>query len=343
MSKLIPIAILLVFAALSCKKPDNTEPDVAPSNLTLNATASADSSGNVSIIAAATNATYYTFNFGDGKTEVTATGVKIHQYEASGVYTITVVAKNTGKLSATASAMVTVVVVQNLVWSDEFSTSGTPDPTKWGYDLGAGGWGNNELEFYTSRTDNVNVSDGTLKIILKKEDYQGSAYTSARMLSYGKFSFKYGKIEVRAKLPAGKGTWPAIWMLGDNYKAAIWPACGEIDIMEHVGNGPGVIHSSIHTTSSFGNTINTSTKTVSTYNTEFHLYQANWTPDRIEFSIDNALFYTYSPSVRNSSTWPFDQNCFIILNVAMGGNFGGAIDPAFTNSQMEVDYVRVYK
>ena len=339
------LAVLMIFTILSCKKSDNTVPDVAPSNLTLTATVSTDNSGIVNFVASATDAVVYTFDYGNSNTAVSATGIVTYRYSYSGVFSVTVTAKSAGGKTAVKTTLVTINVIQGLVWSDEFDTQGSPDPSKWGYDKGAGGWGNNEKEYYTDRIDNSVVSDGTLKIILKKENFSGSAYTSARLLSYGKYSFKYGKIVVRAKLPAGGGTWPAIWMLGNSiFTAGIgWPACGEVDIMEHVGNSPGVIHGSIHTTSSSGNTINTSTKTVSTFNSEFHLYEANWTSDRIEFSIDNQLFYTYAPSVKNSSTWPFDNPCFIILNVAIGGNFGGAIDPAFTSAQMEIDYVRVYQ
>ena len=339
MNKLTLVAVLLVFATLSCKKPDNADPDIAPSNLTLTAIASTDNSGNVSIAASATDATYYAINFGDGKSEVTATGVTIHQYSASGTYTVNVVAKNKGSLSASASSTVIVVVVQGLAWSDEFSTPGPPDPAKWGYDLGAGGWGNNEVQHYTNRTDNSNVSDGTLKIILKKESYQGSGYTSARILSKGKYSFKYGKIEVRAKLPAGGGTWPAIWMLGDNISTVSWPACGEIDIMEHVGNQLNKIFSTMHYTGHSGGSGVGGYVMNPTATTEFHVYKCEWSPETIKFFVDDNLYYTFG----NTGTMPFNQNFFIILNVAMGGNFGGAVDPAFTTGTMEIDYVRVYQ
>jgi beta-glucanase (GH16 family) len=157
-----------------------------------------------------------------------------------------------------------------------------------------------------------------------------------------------------AKLPIGSGTWPALWMLGENIQSVGWPACGEIDMMEHVGKNPGVIHSSIHTPSSYGNTVNTNTWFVNGCSTGFHTYEAIWAPDKIEFRIDGFLFYTYEPLVKNNSTWPFDKPFFLIMNIAMGGNFGSdpqfetnslknGIDPALTWARMEIEYVRVYK
>lgn len=238
-----------------------------------------------------------------------------------------------------------------LMWSDEFDGIGLPNSTNWSYDLGNNGWGNNEIQNYTNLTQNIRQEGGILVIEALKS---GSSWTSARILTNNKFEFTCGRIVFRAKLPVGIGTWPALWMLGENISTAGWPACGEIDVMEHVGKDPGVVHSSLHSSSSFGNTINTGTKFISTYNTEFHLYEAKWESDRIEFSIDNTLFYTYKPSVYNNSTWPFNKPFFFIMNIAMGGNWGSdpqyesdgiknGIDPALTFARMEVDYVRVYE
>lgn len=339
MNKLAALLFLLIFAALSCKKTDTAEPDTTPSNFTLNPTVSTDSSGGVSFTTAATNAVMYTFDFGDGTKEVSVTGVVTHHYAASAIYTVTVVAKSATGKTASKTTIITVVVVRGLVWADEFD--GTQlNSSKWSYELGAGGWGNNELQYYTNRADNSVVSDGTLKIILKKENYQGSSYTSARMLTKGKFSFKYGKIEVRAKLPAGGGTWPAIWMLGDNILTGTpWPACGEIDIMEHVGNELNKIRGSLHDPSSYGNTVNTGTTVIPTATTEFHIYSMEWSALTIKFFVDNVPYYTFG----NNTTHPFNQNFFFILNVAMGGNYGGTIDQNISSAQMEIDYVRVYQ
>ncbi|MEI7897628.1 MAG: family 16 glycosylhydrolase [bacterium] len=240
---------------------------------------------------------------------------------------------------------------ETLTWSDEFDGTGAPDPVKWGYDLGAGGWGNREVQTYTSATLNSRQENGVLIIDAVKA---GNTWTSARLLTNNKFEFKYGRVVFRAKLPVGIGTWPALWMLGENFNSIGWPTCGEIDVMEHVGKDPGVVRSTLHTPSSYGNSVNTGTKTVSTVNTEFHNYQVSWTYNRIEFRIDSVFYYAYNPATRNGQTWPFDKPFFIIMNIAMGGNMGSAaqyetgglkngIDPSLYMARMEIDYVRVYQ
>jgi len=233
----------------------------------------------------------------------------------------------------------------NLIWQDEFDTDGAPSDANWNYDIGTGsnGWGNGEAQYYTDRADNVSVSDGVLKITAKKESYEGSEYTSARLLTQDKFEFTYGRVDVRAKLAGGGGTWPAIWMLGANFDIVGWPACGEVDIMEYVGNNPGTVQSALHTTSSSGATINHKSTSISNETTEFHTYSAIWSENQITFLVDDEKFYTYKPEVKNDETWPFDLDQFLILNVAMGGALGGTIDPDFTESVMEIDYVRVYQ
>ena len=232
-----------------------------------------------------------------------------------------------------------------LVWQDEFDVAGAPSEANWGYAIGRGsnGWGNNEAQYYTDRSENVIVEDGLLKITAKKEDYEGAEYTSARLLPMDKFEFTYGRVDVRAKLPGGGGTWPAIWMLGANFQTVGWPRCGEIDIMEYVGNDPGRVQSAIHTPSSSGATVNLGSTEIQDETTEFHVYSAIWTEDEIKFLVDDVEFYTYRPDVKNDQTWPFDLDQFLILNVAMGGTLGGNIDPDFTASTMEIDYVRVYQ
>jgi beta-glucanase (GH16 family) len=228
---------------------------------------------------------------------------------------------------------------KKLVWSDEFSKPGLPDSTKWGYDLGAGGWGNNELEFYTSRPDNAIVKNGTLKITVRKESYQGSAYTSARLLTKGKYSFKYGRVEARAKLPEGIGTWPAIWMLGSDSKTKGWPGCGEIDIMEHRGFEPNKIFGTLHYPGHSGANADGNTKMISDAMGQFHKYALEWSVSEVKIFVDDQLYHT----VANSAGIPFNHNFFLIMNVAIGGGFGGPVDPSFKKATMEVDYIRVYQ
>ncbi|WP_321516818.1 family 16 glycosylhydrolase [Marinifilum fragile] len=228
----------------------------------------------------------------------------------------------------------------NLVWSDEFDTDGAPDAVKWDYDLGAGGWGNNESQTYTNDAANVSISNGILKITAKAD---GGSYTSARLKTQDKFEFTYGRVDVRAKLPTGGGTWPAIWMLGANFPDAGWPACGEIDIMEGMGNNPGHIQCALHTPSSSGATENMESTTVADASEEFHVYSVNWSENQITFLIDDEVYYTYAPEDKNADNWPYNADQFLIMNVAMGGSLGGTIDPAFVESSMEIDYVRVYQ
>ena len=227
----------------------------------------------------------------------------------------------------------------NLIWSDDFNTDGAPDATKWGYDLGAGGWGNNELQNYTSSSSNVIVSGGTLKITAKAQALGTANYTSARLKSENKFEFTYGKIEFRAKMPTGGGTWPALWALGQNYATNTWPACGEIDVMEHRGNTPNVIHGTLHYPGVSPGAGNTNSTSIQNASTEFHIYKAIWSSSSIQFFVDDVMYHSFA----NTSATPFNSDFFLIMNVAMGGTFGGAIDPAFVQSTMEVDYVKVYQ
>ncbi|KAF2517690.1 family 16 glycosylhydrolase [Flavobacterium foetidum] len=229
----------------------------------------------------------------------------------------------------------------NLVWADEFNTDGAPDATKWTYDLGRGnnGWGNNEKQNYTNLASNIVVQGGFLKITAKKEASGGADYSSARLKSDGKYSFTYGKVEVRAKLPSGGGTWPAIWMLGQNYAVKEWPACGEIDIMEHVGNSQNLVHGTFHYPGRSGGNANTASKTIPNVSTEFHVYKTIWSAESIKIYVDDTLIH----SLQNDGSLPFNSDFFLILNIAMGGNMGGNIDSAFTQSTMEIDYVRVYQ
>jgi len=341
--KIVTFALLLVlFISAACGKKSAEGPsDTAPSGLTVQAKVNADSSGNVAFSATATNAVSYDYDFGNGIFQTVASGTVTYKYPASGTYTVNVVAKSAGGQTVAQSVQVTVVIKTTLMWSDEFDGTGSPDAAKWGYDIGtgSGGWGNNELEYYTSRTDNAVVSNGTLKIIARKESYNGSAYTSARLLTNGLFSFQYGKIEVRAKLPAGTGTWPGIWMLGSNFATAGWPACGEIDIMEQNGSQKNTVYGTMHYPQQKGTYGDGGTTTTTSASTDFHRYAAIWSAASIQLLVDDVVYYT----LPNNSSFPFNQKFFIILNLAMGGNFGGTVDPAFSTDQMEIDYVRVYQ
>lgn len=247
------------------------------------------------------------------------------------------------------------VVYKDLVWSDEFETNGAINSTKWHHQTqlpANGSWYNGEVQHYTNQSANSFVSSGNLNIVAKKESFtdQGvtKQYTSARLNS--KFAFKYGRVEVRAKLPIGVGTWPAIWTLGKNinepggyfyptHGSKNWPACGEIDIMEHWGSNQNYIQSAMHTPSSFGGTVNYGGQTIPTASSDFHIYTLVWTAEKMDFFVDGVKHYTYNPSVKNASTWPFDAEQYLLLNVAIQN----IISSSFTQSAMEIDYVRVYQ
>lgn len=225
-----------------------------------------------------------------------------------------------------------------LVLSDEFEINGAPDPTNWTYDLGDGGWGNGEAQTYTNDAENVIVEDGYLKITAKSDGAGG--YTSARVKSENLQEFTYGRVEVRAKLPSAGGTWPAIWALGANFDTVGWPSCGEIDIMEQTGADKNTVLSTLHFPGNSGGGGITNSTSVSTATTEFHNYTVQWTPDLIEFWVDDNPVHN---SFVNSTGTPFNSDFFFIMNVAMGGTLGGTIDPEFTEDTMEVDYIRVYQ
>ena len=228
------------------------------------------------------------------------------------------------------------------VWADEFFQTGSPNSNNWTYDLGAGGWGNNEVQNYTDNLTNAKVENGLLKITAKAE---GSGYTSARLKSQGLYQFTYGRIDVRAKLPASAGTWPAIWMLGANFPTLGWPRCGEIDIMEQTGwdknKTLGTCHwfnTSNSSTASYGLDTNVSTST-----SEFHVYSLIWDATSIKILVDDTQFFVMNSSSSAIPSSPFENDFFIILNVAMGGSLGGTIPSNFTEDSMEIDYVRVYQ
>lgn len=236
-----------------------------------------------------------------------------------------------------------------LAWSDEFDgvAGSSPDTSKWKFDIGTGvnGWGNSELQYYTSRPSNVQLSgDGQLVLTARRESYSGSGYTSARLKTQGLFSQKYGRFEARIKTPSGPGVWPAFWLLGDNFNEVGWPQCGEIDIMEQRGQQPAITHGSVHGPGYSGG--NALTKPYALmqgrFDTDFHVYAIEWGPSYIDFFVDNYLYQRITPSDL-SGEWVFNQPFFIILNVAVGGNYVGYPTTATPLPQsMIVDFVRVY-
>ncbi|NDI98929.1 glycoside hydrolase family 16 protein [Flavobacterium sp. LaA7.5] len=230
-----------------------------------------------------------------------------------------------------------------LVWEENFDGNALNEQV-WNYELGDGcpnicGWGNNERQIYT--TDNHKVANGMLTITVKKD---GERYTSTRITTAGNKEFKYGYIEARAKIPTGHGIWPAFWMLGSNIKQVGWPMAGEIDILEYVGKEPNMVFTSLHTQDSHGNTINTKKTTFENIEEGFHTYAIDWTKDHIAFYVDNKLVYTFAPTDKKVEVWPYNQPFYFILNVAVGGNFGGPeVDDKIFPQEFIIDYVRVYE
>jgi beta-glucanase (GH16 family) len=333
------LPVLFLFFGCSKSDPNPGPGNTAPTNLTLTAVVSTDNSGNVSFTASANNATTYEYNYGNGATQIVTSGAVVYKYPASGSYTVTVSARGSSGQTISKSTQITVTVTQSLLWSEEFNTNGAPDATKWSYEVGAGGWGNAELQNYTNRPENSIVQGGVLQIKAIKESFAGSPWTSARLVSRNKFEFKYGRVDVSAKVPAGVGTWPAIWMLGDDISTAGWPACGEIDIMEHLGRDLNKIYATLHYPGRSGGNADGATRVISNATTEFHKYTLDWSAVSIKIYVDDVLIH----SVANTNALPFNHEFFFILNIAMGGNFGGAIDPALTGATMEIDYIRVYQ
>jgi beta-glucanase (GH16 family) len=232
-----------------------------------------------------------------------------------------------------------------LVFSDEFETAGSLDPAKWGYEIGY--VRNDEKQYYTSRPENVRAEGGHLVIEARREAYQGFAYTSASVHTFGRFEFLYGRVEVRAKLPAGRGSWPAIWMLGVNRAQVGWPACGEIDIMENVGFDPLRIHASVHT-AAYNHTIGTqrtTSVTVADPWDEFHVYTLDWYADRIEVAVDGRGYFAFRNEGTGGRSWPFDRPQHLLVNLAIGGAWGGqqGIDDTLFPKRYLVDYVRIYR
>jgi len=234
-----------------------------------------------------------------------------------------------------------------IVMQDEFNTSGAPNPATWNYNIGTGqnGWGNSELQYYTDRSKNVTVQNGYLIITAEKESFNGSAYTSARLLTKGKFEQQYGRFEARMRLPWGQGLWPAFWMLGADIDTNPWPAAGEIDIMEFRGQNPSVVLGTVHGPGySAGESVSKSyTLKNGRFDTEFHVFGIEWGPEYVNFYVDNVLYNQITPADVKGE-WVFNKPFFILINLAVGGNFVGAPNSETVFPQtLLVDYVRVYK
>jgi len=350
------LAFLMPFV-LSCGGDGNEDPPIvlAPENLEVvfdikGATAEnpeGDGSGEVTFSATADNANSFKLKF-EGNEKTMSNGERTMTFVLPGTKRYSIKITAIGNAGRSTSETVNVEVEREYddpIWEDNFDVDGAPDDANWTYDIGTGsnGWGNNESQYYTDRPENVTAKDGVLRIKAKKEDYLGSSYTSSRLKTEGKFDFTYGRVDVKAILPSGGGCWPAIWMLGSNIGTVNWPACGEIDIMEYTSNAPGSISSAIHNGSSSGNTVNVKSVDIEDETEEFHLYTMIWSEDKIYFLLDEEVYYTYNPVAKNNDTWPFHADQFLILNVAMGGTLGGNIDPGFTESEMILDYVKVYE
>lgn len=240
-----------------------------------------------------------------------------------------------------------------LVWADEFDYVGLPDSTRWSYDVGGHGWGNGELQYYTdNRAENARVEEGHLTIEAHRETFGGKTYTSARLVTKGKADFTYGRFEARARLPSGRGTWPAIWMLPTGNRYGEWPNSGEIDIVEHVGFDPDVVHSTVHTRAYYHSigTQRGDPVDVPTARSQFHTYSVEWTPEEIRGYVDDNHYFTFANErptdpAADFRQWPFDEPFHLILNVAIGGAWGGqkGVDPDIFPTRLVVDYVRVYE
>lgn len=245
----------------------------------------------------------------------------------------------------------------SLVWSDEFDGNGPINSEKWFHQTQlppGGSWWGGIIQHYTDKEDNTFLENGHLNIVAKKERFkvQGEIkdYTSARLNS--KFAFTYGRVEVRAKLPKGTGTWPAIWMLNKNidedgaywdnkgFGTTKWPNCGEIDILEHWGKNQDFVQSAVHNGSSYGyKVVNLGGQKIKSASDQFHIYALEWSDDKLVFSVDGIEHYTYKPSVKNADTWPYDSDHYILMNIAIEPD----IEPNFTESSMVVDYIRIYQ
>ena len=259
------------------------------------------------------------------------------------VMSISVTSCSSGLLN-TKTAPIDIPEGWNLVWHDEFDGRKI-NADNWTYDIGGWGWGNGELQYYTSRKENARIEDGMLVIEARQEKYEDSYYTSARLLTQGLQEFQYGRIESRIKVPEGKGLWPAFWMLGSNFDGSNWPDCGEIDIMEYIGKEPDLVMGTLHGPG-YSGALGFSQWNRQTYNIadDFNTYAIEWEPDQIRWFYDGEQYFVVNREDVGERDWPFDQPFFIILNLAVGGLLPGPVglDTVFP-TYLYVDYVRVYQ
>jgi beta-glucanase (GH16 family) len=358
---LLYLALFATVLVSSCGGDDDSEGKLPPSNLQVSVNVNTDGSGKVDVTATADNALYYQIYFGDVNPETPVQsndGTESHTYFSTGTYTITVNAHSSVKDFITATEEVTVNLTApddgyvspetreglTLVWRDEFSGSAL-NTAFWNYETGAGGWGNNELQFY--RAENNAVANGYLTITAKKENFSGSAYTSSRLTTQGKKEFVYGRVDIRAKVPKGQGIWPALWMLGGNISTVGWPKCGEIDIMEMIGgsNREKTVHGTLHwANASDAHAQAGGSKTLSSgmYSDEFHVYSVSWDASKIKWYIDDVSFAEINIAPADLSE--FHAEHFFIFNIAVGGNWPGSPDGTTVLPQeMKVDYIRVFQ
>ncbi|MGV3617485.1 MAG: glycoside hydrolase family 16 protein [Fimbriimonas sp.] len=242
-------------------------------------------------------------------------------------------------------AVLTMTADWKLAWSDEFDKAGRPDPAKWGYETGF--IRNNEAQFYTKdRSENARIEGGKLVIEARKDNFENHPISSASLHTSGKKEFKYGKFEIRAKLPKGRGTWPAIWMLGNDIEKVGWPKCGELDIMEHVGFDPNKVHFNIHT-KAYNHVRKTGKGAAIDFPTpeEWHVYGMEWYPDRVDFFLDGKKTFSFAKEKDDKDVWPFDKPHYLIINLAIGGGWGGekGVDDGIFPARYEIDYVRYYE
>ena len=357
---------LFLLGFFACSKEETAPAILPPSNLTITADVSETGSGKVIMEASAENSNYFEFEFGDGNstTPVRDDDGKIeYTYSESGSYTITVRAHTTAEVYIEKSTEISVLVTTggtipdsgytspdsyvgyNLIWRDEFEGNELNDLI-WTHEIGTGinGWGNNELQYY--REENTTVYNGYLIIEAKKENFSGRNYTSSRIISQGKKSFKYGRVDIRAALPKGQGIWPALWMLGANFGSIGWPACGEIDIMELVGGAgkDNTVYGTVHwdnagSYASYGNSYSLSS---GIFADEFHVFSIIWDESNIKWYMDDVQYHVVD--ITPSELSEFQNEFFFIFNVAVGGDWPGNPDGTTGFPQrMVVDYIRVFQ